>query len=83
MFERLCIVGVGLIGGSIARAARHYDLSKHIVGYGREQDVKNLEAAKRLGVIDDYYLDMEQAVQGADCVVIATPVASLEGIFPC
>ena len=81
MFERLCIVGVGLIGGSIARAARHYGLSKNIVGYGRQQDIQNLEVAKKLGVIDDYYLQIEQAVQGADCVVIATPVASLESIF--
>jgi 3-phosphoshikimate 1-carboxyvinyltransferase len=81
MFERLCIVGVGLIGGSIARAARRYGLSKNIVGYGRQHDIQNLEVAKKLGVIDDYYLQIEQAVQGADCVVIATPVASLESIF--
>jgi len=81
MFERLCIIGVGLIGGSIARAARLQGLSKSIVGYGRLQDSQNLETAKRLGVIDDYYLQIEQAVLGADCVVIATPVAAIESIF--
>jgi prephenate dehydrogenase len=81
MFNRLCIIGVGLIGGSIARAARVHGLSKSIVGYGRQQDLQNLETAKRLGVIDDYYLQIEEAVQGADCVVIATPVASIESIF--
>ena len=81
MFDRLCIVGVGLIGGSVARAARHYGLSKSIVGYGRPEDLQNLETAKRLGVIDDYYLQIEQALQGADCVVIGTPVASIESIF--
>ena len=57
------------------------DLSKNIVGYGRQQDLQNLETAKQLGVIDDYYLQIAQAVQGADCVVIATPVASIESIF--
>jgi len=81
MFDRLCIIGVGLIGGSIARAARLQGLSKSIVGYGRPQDRQNLETAKRLGVIDDYYLQIGPAVLGADCVVIATPVASIESIF--
>ena len=81
MFDRLCIIGVGLIGGSIARAARLQGLSKSIVGYGRPQDMQNLETAKRLGVIDDYYLQIGSAVLGADCVVIATPVASIESIF--
>lgn len=81
MFNRLCIIGVGLIGGSIARAARLQCLSKDIVGYGRPQDLKNLETAKQLGVIDDFYLDIARAVQGADCIVIATPVASIETVF--
>lgn len=81
MFNRICIIGVGLIGGSIARAARQQGLSNTIVGYGRQQDEQNLQAAKRLGVIDDYALELAQAVQGADCVVIATPVASIESIF--
>ena len=81
MFDRLCIIGVGLMGGSIARAARLQGLSKSIVGFGRPQDRQNLETAKRLGVIDDYYLQIEPAVLGADCVVIATPVAAIESIF--
>lgn len=78
MFNRLCIIGVGLIGGSIARAARQQGLSKTIVGFGRQQDLENLHSAKALGVIDDYCFDMAQAVQDADCVVIATPVGAIE-----
>ena len=81
MFNRLCIIGVGLIGGSIARTARQQSLCHYIVGYGRKQDEQNLQAAKLLGVIDDYSLELAIAVQGADCVVIATPVASIESIF--
>jgi prephenate dehydrogenase len=81
MFNRLCIIGVGLIGGSIARAARQRGLCNSIVGYGRQQDLQNLETAKRLAVIDDYTLDIEQALKGADCVVIATPVGSIETIL--
>jgi prephenate dehydrogenase len=72
---------VGLIGGSIARAARVQGLCNTLIGYGRPQDVQNLQLAMRLGVIDEYTLELEQAVQGADCIVIATPVASIENIF--
>ncbi len=81
MFDKLCIIGVGLIGGSIAKAARRKGLAKTLVGYGRPQDEANLEAAKRLGVVDGYTLELAEAVADADCVVIATPVASSEGIF--
>ncbi len=81
MFDKLCIIGVGLMGGSIARAARHYGLSNNIVGFGRVEDKQNLKTAKELGVIDEYYLQIESAVKDVDCVLIATPVAALENIF--
>jgi prephenate dehydrogenase len=81
MFNKLCIIGVGLIGGSIAKTARKNKLAKTIVGFGREQDEKNLIAAKELGVIDAYYLNIADAVLEADCVIIATPVASFQTIF--
>lgn len=81
MFDRLCIIGVGLIGGSIARAARKQGLCDSIVGYGREQDEQNLQTARQLGVVDNYTLELADAVRNADCVVIATPVASIEAIF--
>jgi len=80
-FDRLCIIGVGLIGGSIARAARLQGLSQVIIGFGRQEDLPNLQAAKELGVIDDYSLDLAEAVNGADCVVIATPVATIKTIL--
>jgi prephenate dehydrogenase len=81
MFNRLCIIGVGLIGGSIARAARLHGLARSIVGFGREQDSKNLETAKRLQVIDEYFFDIETALQGSDGVVIATPVGAIENVL--
>jgi 3-phosphoshikimate 1-carboxyvinyltransferase len=81
MFNRLCIIGVGLIGGSIARAVKQYGLSKTIVGFGRQVDAENLAKAKQLGVIDQYYMNIESAIQDADCVLIATPVGAIETIF--
>ncbi|WP_428354677.1 bifunctional prephenate dehydrogenase/3-phosphoshikimate 1-carboxyvinyltransferase [Methyloprofundus sp.] len=81
MFKKLCIIGVGLIGGSIARAARENNLCATISAYGREQDLDNLQQALALKVIDSYSLNLEEAVYGADCVVIATPVGAMTGIF--
>ncbi len=81
MFSKICIIGVGLIGGSIARAAREQGLCDHIVAFGRQKGIDNLRAAKRLGVIDEFYVDIEPAVKDADCVVIATPVGVIEQVF--
>lgn len=81
MFNKICIIGVGLIGGSIARAARQHGLSKVIVGFGREEDLANLLAAKELGVIDEYSIEIAETVRDADCIVIATPVGSIESVF--
>jgi len=79
VFKRLCIIGVGLIGGSIARASRERQLCQEIVGVGRQ--VAHLQRAVELGVIDRYELDIAKAVKGADAVVICTPVGSFEAIF--
>ena len=81
MFNKLCIIGVGLIGGSIAKAARHQQLAKTIVGLGRESGRKNLEKAKQLGVIDEFFFEAETALKDADCVIICTPVGSFEKIL--
>ncbi len=81
MFNKICIIGIGLIGGSIARAAREQGLCNHIVAFGRETGLANLQAAKRLGVVDEYYLDIESAVKDADCIIICTPVGVIKRIF--
>ncbi len=81
MFNKLCIIGVGLIGGSIAKAAREKQLCTHISAYGREQDLENLQRAKALGVIDDFSLNIAEAVKDADCIIIATPVGAMPAIF--
>ncbi len=77
--NKLCIIGVGLIGGSFARALRDAKLVKHITGCGRGID--NLEQALKLGVIDDYFIDIKQAVHDADLIFIATPVGSFSAVF--
>jgi len=81
MFNKICIIGVGLIGGSIARAARKQNLCQNISAFGREQDLDNLKRAKELGVIDSYSTELSEAVKDADCVIIATPVGAMPAIF--
>jgi prephenate dehydrogenase len=81
VFERLCIIGIGLIGGSIARAARAQALCKQVVAYGREKNLPNMQRAVELGVIDAYYTDISAAMAGTDCVIIATPVGTMPAIF--
>lgn len=79
MFKKICIIGVGLIGGSIARASREQGLCQEIVGVGRQ--LENLQRAVELGVIDRYDLDLVSAVEGADLVILCTPVGTFESIF--
>ncbi len=81
MFNKICIIGVGLIGGSIARAAREQGLCNNIVAFGRQKGINNLQTAKKLGVIDAFYFDIESAVKDADCVFICTPVGAFEQIL--
>ncbi len=81
MFNRLCIIGTGLIGGSIARAARAHGLCRQIVAFGREKNLPNLQLAKQLGVIDQFYTDITAALENTDLVMIATPVGSMQSIF--
>jgi len=79
MIKRLCIIGVGLIGGSLARALRAAGQVREIVGAGRNAD--NLQQAVALGVIDRYETDFARAVEGADMVVVAVPLGAMEGVF--
>jgi prephenate dehydrogenase len=84
MFNKLAIIGVGLIGGSVACAARDNKLAKQIIGIGRNTNAKNLEIAKELGVIDEFHYfnsDLTKVLKDVDCLVIATPVGVAQAIF--
>lgn len=73
-FRRLTIIGVGLIGGSLARALRRAGKRIEIVGYGRNH--LNLQRALELGVIDRYETRIADAVADADMIVVAVPVGT-------
>ena len=75
LIRRLTIIGVGLIGGSLARALREKGEVGEVVGVGR--GLANLEKAVALGVIDRYTHDPCEGVAGADMVFLATPVCTI------
>jgi prephenate dehydrogenase len=75
-FEKIAILGVGLIGGSLAIVLRQKGLANQIVGYGRR--LENLKKAVKLGVIDSFSQDLRETVESADLVVLATPVGDFE-----
>ncbi len=74
MFQRLALIGIGLIGSSIARAVKLKDLAKHIAITTRK--AATLEEARALGLGDSYTLDAAEAVRGADLVILCTPVGA-------
>ncbi len=80
LIDHLSIIGVGLIGGSLARALRKAKLVNRVTGCNRNEDT--LKKAVELDVIDDYSLDIAEAVAGADVVVIGTPLSTTEKILP-
>ncbi len=74
MFQKLALVGIGLIGSSIARAAKLKGLAKHVAVTTRKQST--LDEAKALGLGDSYTLDAAEAVRGADLVILCTPIGA-------
>ena len=79
MIRKLAIIGVGLIGGSLARALREQGAVKEIVGCGRGKP--NLEKAVELGVIDHYTHDAGEAAKGADMIFLAVPLGAMKSTF--
>jgi prephenate dehydrogenase len=79
MIKRLCVFGVGLIGGSLALALRQSGFCEEIIGCSRDE--AHLLQAKELGVIDDYSLHPEEAVKQADLVFLSVPLGAMQPIL--
>lgn len=72
-FDRVTIIGAGLLGASLGLAMKARGLTAHIVGVGRRPS--SLDAAVRVGAVDDVSMDARAASDGADLIVICTPAA--------
>jgi prephenate dehydrogenase len=79
VIDRLAIVGVGLLGGSVAQAARATGLARTIVGVGRDR--QRMAAALSDGTLDSVTTDLVEGVRGADVVLLAAPVLVIEGLL--
>ncbi len=75
LFDRLCLLGVGLIGSSIARVAQaRGDIARTVVAHAKTP--ATLDRVRELGIADVVEPDAAKAVQGADCVVFCVPVGA-------
>jgi prephenate dehydrogenase len=79
MINKLAIIGVGLIGGSLAQALKKADLVGEVTGYTRRPE--QLQHAVDLGILDFGAVSISQAVDSADMVILSTPVAAMNEIF--
>ncbi|MFM2149596.1 MAG: hypothetical protein RLZZ187_1902 [Pseudomonadota bacterium] len=80
LFDRLCLLGVGLIGSSIARVAKaRGDIARTVVAHARTP--ATLQRVAELGIADVVEADPAKAVQGADCVIFCVPVGAYAGLM--
>jgi len=78
-FQRLALIGCGLMGGSFALALRQAGLVQHITGFSASE--KTRQRALELKVIDQACRSVAEAVQGADLVLLAVPVGAMQSSF--
>jgi len=79
MFKKVCIIGCGLIGSSLARAIKKNDLAEKIVSSNRSDAVN--KKVIELKIAEDSSSDTKKMVDGSDLVIIATPLSSYEDVI--
>ncbi|HIP07623.1 MAG TPA: prephenate dehydrogenase/arogenate dehydrogenase family protein [Mariprofundaceae bacterium] len=79
MIQTLAIIGVGLIGGSLALALKERGAVGKVIGAGRNED--NLKLAESLGIVDSWTTSLIDAVKDADVVLIAVPMGAYESVL--
>ncbi len=75
----LCVIGTGLIGGSLCLALKQQHYCGQIIGAGRSE--QTLQSAQQLNIIDQYSLSIAAGVAQADMVVVATPPGAMQSVF--
>ncbi len=80
LFRRVAIIGIGMMGGSLAMAIKKYGLAQEVIGVSKQQ--ASLDKAIEKKAIDKGFLEIPEAVRNADLVVLATPVESIIKLLP-
>jgi cyclohexadieny/prephenate dehydrogenase len=78
IYNTITVIGLGLIGSSVIRAAQSQGLAKQIIAYDRDQAVR--DCAKRIGLGDRVTDTLEEAVADADLVLMAVPVGAMASV---
>jgi prephenate dehydrogenase len=78
VFQRIAVIGLGLLGGSVALAAKTRRAAAHVVGSTRQREAA--ERALRSGAVDEM-ADLRDAARGAQLVVLATPVHAMKSVL--
>ena len=73
-FERVAIIGIGLIGSSLAHVIRREKIANHIAGYAKSAETR--KAAVQLGLVDSMHETATAAVGDADLVILCVPVGA-------
>lgn len=79
MFNRVAILGLGLIGGSIGLALHKAKAAQQVVGYDLGKGVMN--QARKVGAIDQPYNALADAVRGSELIILATPVGAMKALL--
>jgi prephenate dehydrogenase len=79
VIRRLAVVGVGLLGGSVAKAARARGLAREVIGIGR--DLARMQPAVDDGALDRATVDLADGLRDADFVLLAAPVRAIETLL--
>jgi len=79
MFKKICIIGCGLIGSSLARAIKKKNLAEKIVSSNRSESANN--KVKELKIVDNSSTDTKKMVEESDLIIIATPLSSYEEVI--
>ncbi len=78
IFKHVAIVGLGLIGGSLAMAIKKRNMADKIIGYGRS--FERMKKACEMGLVDEFHVSFKKGLEDADLVVIGTPVRTVSRI---
>lgn len=77
-WEKIALIGVGLLGGSLGLAARHRSLAGRVEGYVRRP--QSIGECEKAGAVDKADTSLERVVSGADLIVFCTPIAQMAGL---
>ena len=77
-FERVALIGIGLIGSSLAHVMRREKIAAHITGYAKSEETR--KSAVQLGLVDSIHATAASAVRDADLVILCVPVGACGAI---